>query len=106
MPRNDHVTRHWHLLQRLASAWSGLTLSQRVEAIPEDLTRHPRTVRRDLAVLEAAQFFLLSERAEGQVRWRQARLGGTRPTRRIPRRETCSFPFLQAWADSSAVLKY
>ncbi len=67
MPRNDHVTRHWHLLQRLASAWSGLTLSQRVEAIPEDLTRHPRTVRRDLAVLEAAQFFLLSERADGQV---------------------------------------
>lgn len=70
MPRNDQVTRHWHLLQRLASAPSGLTLSQLVEAIPEDLTRHPRTVRRDLAALEAAQFPLLNERVDGEVRWR------------------------------------
>lgn len=70
MPRNDQVTRQWHLLQRLSAARNGLTLAQLVEAIPTGLTRHPRTVRRDLAALEASHFPLLTERVDGEVRWR------------------------------------
>lgn len=70
MPRNDQVTRQWHLLQRLSAARSGLTLAQLVDAIPDDLMRHPRTVRRDLAALEASYFPLLTERINGEVRWR------------------------------------
>lgn len=70
MPRNDQVTRQWHLLQRLATARSGLTLEQLVGGVPLDLTRHPRTLRRDLAALEAAHFPLISERIDGTVRWR------------------------------------
>lgn len=70
MPRNDQVTRQWHLLQRLAGARHGLTLAQLVEAIPPDLTRHPRTERRDLAALESSQFPLLTEKVDGEVRWR------------------------------------
>lgn len=70
MPRNDQVTRQWHLLQRLSGARQGLTLSQLVDAIPPDLTRHPRTVRRDLAALESSHFPLLTERVNGEVRWR------------------------------------
>jgi predicted DNA-binding transcriptional regulator YafY len=70
MPRNDQVTRQWHLLQRLGAARQGLTLAQLVDAIPDDLTRHPRTVRRDLAALEASNFPLLTERVDGEVRWR------------------------------------
>ncbi len=70
MPRNDQVTRQWHLLQRLGAARNGLTLAQLVEAIPAGLTRHPRTVRRDLAALEASHFPLLTERVDGEVRWR------------------------------------
>ena len=70
MPRNDQVTRQWHLLQRLSAARGGLTLAQLVDAIPDDLTRHPRTVRRDLAALEASYFPLLTERVDGEVRWR------------------------------------
>lgn len=70
MPRNDQVTRQWHLLQRLSSAKHGLTLAQLVDAIPPDLTRHPRTVRRDLAALESSHFPLLTERVGGEVRWR------------------------------------
>lgn len=70
MPRNDQVTRQWHLLQRLGAARNGLTLAELVEAIPAELTRHPRTVRRDLAALESSHFPLLTERVDGEVRWR------------------------------------
>ena len=70
MPRNDQVTRQWHLLQRLGAARQGLTLAQLVEAIPEELSRHPRTVRRDLEALESSHFPLLTERIDGEVRWR------------------------------------
>src|SRR5215218_7102267 len=79
MPRNDQVTRQWHLLQRLGAARTGLTLAQLVEAIPADLTRHPRTVRRDLAALEASNFTLLNERVDGEVRWRLWKASRTFP---------------------------
>jgi predicted DNA-binding transcriptional regulator YafY len=70
MPRNDQVTRQWYLLQQLSAARHGLTLAQLTKAIPEDLQCHSRTVRRDLEALEASHFPLLSERVDGEVRWR------------------------------------
>jgi predicted DNA-binding transcriptional regulator YafY len=70
MPRNDQVTRQWHLLRSLEASRRGLTLEQLVEALPQGLSRHPRTVRRDLAALETAQFPLVTERIDGHVRWR------------------------------------
>jgi hypothetical protein len=42
MPRNDQVTRQWHLLQRLGAARQGLTLAQLVEAIPAACVSRPR----------------------------------------------------------------
>ena len=70
MPRNDQVTRQWHVLQRLEGSKHGLTLDELLTALPTDLAKHPRTIRRDLEALEAAHFPLLSERVEGRVRWR------------------------------------
>lgn len=70
MPRNDQVIRQLLLLQRLEAARRGLTLEQLVDGLPADSVRHPRTVRRDLAALEAANFPLVTERVEGEVRWR------------------------------------
>ena len=70
MPRNDQVTRQWHVLQRLEASKRGLTLDELLAALPLDLARHPRTIRRDLEALEAAHFPLLTERIEGCVRWR------------------------------------
>lgn len=70
MPRNDQVTRQWHVLQRLEASKRGLTLNELLASLPSDLARHPRTIRRDLEALEAAHFPLLSERVDGNVRWR------------------------------------
>lgn len=70
MPRNDQVTRQWHVLQRLEGAKRGLTLNELLSGLPSDLIKHPRTIRRDLEALEAAHFPLLSERVDGAVRWR------------------------------------
>jgi len=69
MPRNDQVTRQWHLLRLLESS-RGLTLEEIVDRLPADYPRHPRTVRRDLEALEAGGFPVLNERVEGRVRWR------------------------------------
>ena len=69
MPRNDQVTRQWHLIWLLEST-QGLTLDEIVKRLPPDYPRHGRTVRRDLEALEAAGFPILNERIEGRVRWR------------------------------------
>jgi predicted DNA-binding transcriptional regulator YafY len=69
MPRNDQVTRQWHLLRLLESS-RGVTLDEIVTRLPVDYPRHGRTVRRDLEALEAAGFPILNERIEGRVRWR------------------------------------
>lgn len=70
MPRNDQVTRQWHLLRRLEAAKRGLTLDELLAELPDDLPKHARTIRRDLAALEAANFPLVTERVDGKVRWR------------------------------------
>ena len=69
MPRNDQVTRQWHLLRLLESP-RGVTLDEIVSRLPADYPRHGRTVRRDLEALEAAGFPLINERIDGRVRWR------------------------------------
>jgi predicted DNA-binding transcriptional regulator YafY len=69
MPRNDQVTRQWHLL-RLLESQRGVSLDEIVSRLPADYPRHGRTVRRDLEALEAAGFPLINERIDGRVRWR------------------------------------
>jgi predicted DNA-binding transcriptional regulator YafY len=69
MPRNDQIIRQWHLLRRLEGS-SGLTLHELVDAVPEDYPKNDRTVRRDLEALEAVGFPLVTERHDGQTRWR------------------------------------
>jgi len=69
MSRNDQVTRQWFLLQKLETS-RGATLQELAAALPEDYSRHPRTVRRDLEALETAHFPLITERSNGQTRWR------------------------------------
>jgi predicted DNA-binding transcriptional regulator YafY len=69
MPRNDQITRQWHLLRRLEGS-SGLTLHELVDAVPGDYPKNARTVRRDLEALESVGFPLVTERHNGQTRWR------------------------------------
>ena len=69
MPRNDQITRQWHLLRRLEGS-NGLTLGQLVEAVPDDYPKNARTVRRDLEALEAVGFPIVTEHRNGQTRWR------------------------------------
>ena len=68
MPRNDQVARQWVLLKKLESP-RGATLRELAAALPEDYVRHPRTIRRDLEALEV-RFPLMTERVNGQTRWR------------------------------------
>jgi hypothetical protein len=70
MPRNDQVTRQWHLLRHLEAAAHGATLQALADALPADFPKHLRTVRRDLEALEGAGFPLLTERVEGRVVWK------------------------------------
>lgn len=69
MPRNDQVTRQWHLLRRLDTS-RGVTLQELVESIPDDFPKNPRTIRRDLEALESVGFPLVTENSDGQTRWR------------------------------------
>src|SRR5918992_4702702 len=69
MPRNDQITRQWHLLRRLEGS-NGLSLSQLGDSIPDDYSKNARTVRRDLEALEAVGFPVVTERHNGQTRWR------------------------------------
>lgn len=69
MPRNDQITRQWHLL-RLLEGSAGRTLQDIVDAVPDDYPKNPRTVRRDLDALAAVGFPIVTERHYGQTRWR------------------------------------
>jgi predicted DNA-binding transcriptional regulator YafY len=69
MPRNDQITRQWHLLRRLENS-HGLTLPELADSVPDDYPKNSRTVRRDLEALEAVGFPLLTYRHNGQTRWR------------------------------------
>ena len=69
MPRNDQITRQWHLLRRLEGT-RGLTLDELADSVPNDFPKNARTVRRDLEALEAVGFLLVVEKHNGQTRWR------------------------------------
>ena len=69
MPRNDQITRQWHLLRQLDGS-QGRTLQELVDNVPEDYPKNPRTVRRDLEALAAGGFPVITERHNGQTRWR------------------------------------
>jgi predicted DNA-binding transcriptional regulator YafY len=69
MPRNDQITRQWHLLRRLEGS-PGQSLQELVDNVPDDYPKNARTVRRDLEALEAVGFPLITERHNGQTRWR------------------------------------
>jgi len=69
VPRNDQITRQWYLLRQLEGTL-GRSLQELVDAISADYPKNARTVRRDLEALAAAGFPLVTERHNGQTRWR------------------------------------
>ncbi len=70
MPRNDQAVRLLVVLQKLEASRRGLTLEQLAESLAPGSTRHPRTLRRDLAALEEAGYPLVTERINGHTCWR------------------------------------
>ncbi|MDN5941192.1 MAG: WYL domain-containing protein [Nitrospira sp.] len=70
MPRNDQAVRQLVILNKLDASRHGLTLNQLAEAMDPSAARHPRTLRRDLAAIESAGWPLVTERIDGQVRWK------------------------------------
>jgi predicted DNA-binding transcriptional regulator YafY len=68
MARGDPIVRQWYLLKKLETQ-RGATLSELMDAVPQDYSRHPRTLRRDLESLELF-FPIFTERIDGQTRWR------------------------------------
>jgi predicted DNA-binding transcriptional regulator YafY len=70
MPRNDQAVRQLVIINKLEVSRHGLTLDQLAEAIDPAAARHPRTIRRDLDAIEAIGWPLVTERVEGQVRWK------------------------------------
>jgi predicted DNA-binding transcriptional regulator YafY len=69
MPRNDQVTRQWHLLRRLEGS-QGATLQDLVSSLPDDFPKNPRTIRRDLESLEFAGFPIVTDQINGRTRWK------------------------------------
>ena len=63
MPRNDQVSRQWHLLRRLEGS-RGVTLRDLVDGLPEDFPKNSRTIRRDLEALSEVGFPLYTERRQ------------------------------------------
>jgi predicted DNA-binding transcriptional regulator YafY len=70
MPRNEQAVRLLVVLKQLESSRQGLTLEQLAESLATGSTRHPRTLRRDLAALEEAGYPLVTERINGHTIWR------------------------------------
>ena len=67
MPRNDQVTRQWHLIRHLEATVRGATLQALAAALPAEYRKHLRTIRRDLEAPEAADFPLLTDKFDGRV---------------------------------------
>lgn len=68
MARSDQIIRQWYMLRKIESP-HGATLPELMNAVPEDYSRHPRTLRRDLEVLELL-FPIYTDHIDGQTRWR------------------------------------
>jgi len=69
MPRNDQIIRQWYLLRQLERS-NGVTLEELVNVLPDDYRKNSRTIRRDLEALEAAGYPLVTDRLDGQTRWK------------------------------------
>ena len=70
MPRNDQAIRQLIVLKKLEASRQGLTLEQLAEGLDPSITRHRRTLRRDLDAIESAGYPLLTERVDGRTRWK------------------------------------
>ena len=70
MSRNDQAVRLLVVLQKLETSRQGITLELLAESLAPGSTRHPRTLRRDLAALEEAGYPLVTERINGHTCWR------------------------------------
>ncbi len=68
MARSDPIVRQWYLLRKIENP-RGATLAELMEAVPQDYSRHLRTLRRDLESLELF-FPIFTERINGETRWR------------------------------------
>jgi hypothetical protein len=69
MPRNDQITRQWHLLRQPEGSL-GTNLQELFDNVPDDYPKNARPVRRDLEAIEAAGYPLVADRVNGQPRWR------------------------------------
>lgn len=69
MSRNAQAIRQLSLLRQLETT-RGATLQDLANSLPDDSPKHLRTIRRDLEALEAAGFPLVTERVDGQTRWK------------------------------------
>jgi predicted DNA-binding transcriptional regulator YafY len=69
MARYDQATRQLFLLARIEASRFGSTLQELVAALPEDYSRHPRTVRRDLEAMELHHPVYAAKR-NGRTVWR------------------------------------
>lgn len=69
MPRNDQVSRQWHLLRKLEAS-KGATLQELVDSLPDDFPKNSRTIRRDLNALGSVGFPVYTEPFNGQTRWK------------------------------------
>ena len=59
MPRNEQLARQLYIMRRLESP-RGVTLRELASALPDELPRHLRTIRRDLEAIETAGYPVLT----------------------------------------------
>jgi predicted DNA-binding transcriptional regulator YafY len=69
MARYDQATRQIMLFDSIEKSRFGLSLQQLMTALPEDYSRHSRTIRRDLETLEL-HFPVFATRQNGRTVWK------------------------------------
>jgi proteasome accessory factor B len=92
MGRNDGVIRQWALLRQLATS-----RTHTIATLAADLGVTTRTIRRDLAALQAAGFPLYDEAVDGRTFWRMdAKAFGTLARNGLTFSELCALYFSRA----------
>jgi predicted DNA-binding transcriptional regulator YafY len=69
MARYDQATRQLFFLARIEASRFGVTLKELAATLPEDYSRHPRTVRRDLEAMEL-HYPVYATRQNGRTVWK------------------------------------